>query len=417
MRRLRDTLDLMGYRWLLPVWLVVSLVAVYSRHGQFLGSWLWTGDWVAGSLVLTGPLAAGIAATAASQQRAVFGEATSFAQRGVRWSLVGFGRCAGVLLMLQLLVLLQAYVATFAINPHVDLVAVWWELPQFVVLLGYVGFGWAVGSFIDTALSGGLVAIVCYVVSIFPGPLPGALFDYGGATDSLFGLQPDHWLQLGRMIVAVALAALALTLVSARRGNRRSLVSGAAALALGALGLSFLANPASAGFVARQEPYVCQDSGVRICVPRSASYAASDLGSVFSELGDRMQAVGAPLPDVTMVAFRADGSPPPDVATGSGPVRYFPLVTPREGSVAAREAPYLVLDVEHCSPKSNQEARSIASIRTAALQIARDVDPAAEGSDNGGSIGGLSDSQRDQWLGEVFRAAAACRLGDVPRVP
>jgi hypothetical protein len=48
-------------RYVAPVFLCVDLACLWSRHGQWRGVWVSSLDWAGGSLLLLGPLIAGIA--------------------------------------------------------------------------------------------------------------------------------------------------------------------------------------------------------------------------------------------------------------------------------------------------------------------------------------------------------------------
>lgn len=407
----------LGYRYALPVWLVVALFAVYSRRGQFLGSWLWTGDWVGGSVILTGPLAAGIAAMAASQQRAVFGEATALAQRRLRWTLVGLGSCLGIFTLLQFVVATEAFAATWVVNHQIDGAALLWSLPQFGVLAGYVAFGWIVGSFFVTALSGAVVSIVSYVMAIFPGPLPSALFEFGAATSNIIGLRPSYSLLAAHLAVSAGIALVALTIVSARRRVSGSQSACALGVLICAAGLYALQTTSSARFVVRHEDYWCIQDQEKVCVPRSGSYAAPQILKVVHGLSSQLDLLGVQRQSgLTMVALRPDGSRP---EIGTDQPHYFPMALPREqASLANRLALFVVFDVADCTVKEREASRAMASVQAAAMVLAQRVDGSAPPTDNGYIDAHSLDPDRlNHWLRVVLEAAATCRLRDVPPVP
>lgn len=148
----------------LVVLLAVSLFALYNRGGEWQGEWNWTLSYAMGTTVLTGPVAAAIAAWLAASRhglRAMTDPAPRGWLVGARWA--GEAWLAG---MVALVATTAVAVADTLLIPHggpVDLLLVV-EAP--VLLAAYVAMGAAAGTLLPHSVTAVLMAPLTFLIAM-----------------------------------------------------------------------------------------------------------------------------------------------------------------------------------------------------------------------------------------------------------
>lgn len=411
-------------RYVWPVFVLADLLFIFSRHGQFRGYWLWTADWTAGTVILTGPLAAAVTAWHARFQMKHMREATVTAVPGVR--------AASEVLLGELGLLASAHALCVAIaagytaSANGSVAHLLHFAPQFFVLAGFIAAGAVLGLVLPTPYTAPIAGVVGFLVQLPQvGVLPRALVKFGGATANLVGLSARRSIDLAHTAfglgVLLAGAVAAAWLVTRRRPETVALVAGGLGAALVVASFTFLLRTDAERFVVPTTvPVKCARSApVDLCLPSEAEALRGRLSALVGQVHDVEASFGVPdLPTRVVV-----------VPAGADPGRYTPGDPTRpivlqgddlSGSMADRlkgVLPYLVIDRRCLDLNANTDLQ----VAIGDLQVAADVvlltitsDPATAALPDVRALRAWPNARRDAWLRAVLNAANRCALARMP---
>ncbi|MGQ0626343.1 MAG: hypothetical protein ACT4PP_17055 [Sporichthyaceae bacterium] len=418
-----STLRRLPVRWLLPVFFAVDLALAYARGPeQWRGSWMTTITWNFGTLVLLGPLAAGLAATTASWQRRVFTESAAAAITRPRWITTGFGTLACWVVALHALTVTQALVLTATLNPRPDWGALVGLPMQLLVLTGFLAAGWLVGQYLPTAISGLAAASGAFAVQVYQGPIPESMVDLGSGSSDLTDLAYVNRALLTWVLFssAVVLAAIAAPTWRKRPGSARlGALAGAAVLGLGAVSS---AQAVDNVLESPPIPMNCKTAGeVQVCMASTLEFARDDITAAIGEVIALQRGLGVQNKPQTVIQIGAQLDLPPGFSPGP-PLRPFyltPSGTTDKALLHREMTRYLLADHYHCQLDSRRagfemEPAVLTSLqqRLGAFQVERGSDePVSAGSGLRGA-GLLSDAD----LRDALDAFATCDGAAVDRI-
>jgi hypothetical protein len=227
------------------VTIVLALHFALREHG-WRREWLWAFDLLAFSIMLSGPVIAGVAAWEGvrwSPCRAVVAAADRSAMAVVQYVAAFVGWVWGI--HLAAAVALGVVVLTGPVGEAPQLATLTTVLPLAGLLASEVAVGFVIGWASGHGYVAPLVAVGVFVVGLVAyGAEPGLFFEIGGATSSLVGLAPIahlHVAQAGFWIVVAIGVTVSATLVC-DPGNRNSrlalAVAGAATVVMAAIVVS-----------------------------------------------------------------------------------------------------------------------------------------------------------------------------------
>ncbi|WP_322937356.1 hypothetical protein [Nocardioides bizhenqiangii] len=407
---------------LLVALLAAGLVPVMSRGGQWLGSWKLALDWGTSSVILLGPVAAGIACGVYARiHRAGLADLLGQAVRPWRgWvtpALAVWGLAGTALLLLCGFTTTAAWLAGATAYPHL-----WWVvLPALLVLGAQVALGGLVGGLTGRYWAVPWVAVGTFVLFILTsiGVIP-VVFDTGGATGTLAGqTYSPPWFAF-QSVVAVGVAATAMT-VSNRELFRVSplpwkLGTGAAAGAA-ALTLVFVDAPLERYEPVRSIGYECRDGRPRVCMTEDARRPLDDLATKMQRLAGALEAAGAHLPD-RFVHARPGSTPAQD----AGVLRLFvdEVLAERVGYPAAAES---LTTPAPCAAYSSDDPRDLPETWFAVnatlvrwLLVQEGEESVPSGDHPMADWWALPVEQQYAWVRATYSALRDCRLRDL-RLP
>ncbi|MGN6609402.1 MAG: hypothetical protein ACTHMS_20630 [Jatrophihabitans sp.] len=411
-------------RYVWPLFLAASLAFIFSRHGQFRGYWLWTADWTAGTVILTGPIAAAIAAWHARFQVKHMQDATRMG-RGLRAVWPVFLGELTLLLSAQALAVLVAVLDTASLGTHVAGSAAHF-LPQFFVLAGFIALGATVGFLLPTPYTAPVIGVLAFVVQLpAVSVLPRALVKFGGATANLVGLHARTSFDLahiaagvGVLLVGATVAALAIT---RRRPDAAALTAGLAGVALLVPSVLFFASTDQERFTVPTTVAVrCSHASAApaVCLPADAEQLRATLTALASDTIGVERAAGATRLPTRLVVVPAGATP--GAYTPGGTDR--PMVLQADGldsRVDQLEAtlPYLIIDRRCLDLHASEDlATTIGDLQVAAdlvlLSLTPDAGVAAVPEVR--IVQSWPAAKRTTWLRQVLDAANSCTLSAMP---
>jgi ABC-2 type transport system ATP-binding protein len=290
----------------LPVLAIILVLHFAMRDHGWRREWMWAFDLLAFSVMLTGPVVAGLAAW-----------------EGARWastrSLVAVGQRAGAAIAQYLGAMIAWVVALYlvaigvlavvVISGPVDAwpsTAVFGTVPPLLALLSAeIAAGFLVGWWLQRSFVAPLLAVGVFAASVLLyGIEPGLFVELGGATSSLLGLAPKRSVQLMEVVFYAAFTVtlvLAAALVADRTRPRLrvALVLLAAGTSVSAVGVVALGTTRFVEIAVDVEcdgvrPEICLADGYRDLRPR-----------LEATLGPAMRAVEAAGVDVPQRATQA----------------------------------------------------------------------------------------------------------------
>lgn len=283
------------------VLLAAGVVAVLPRREDWIGSWKLALDSAAGSTVLVGPVAAGLACLVHARLRgSAAAEIIAQSPRDWRCWLQPFAALwALASLALVLVAAGTTTTASLAGVPAYPQV-LWVLLPAVAVLGSQVAIGAAIGWSSGRPWAAPLTAVLLFLLYVWTvtGPLP-EFFDTGSATVSLAGFTFAPWPSVALGVAGLALATIVLALA-----NRRILLAtptrrGVVGLAVGVWLLSwFTVGDSGERYVPVANPTLtCAGAEPEVCLLAETPRPLADLARKVERHARALRAVGAPLPD------------------------------------------------------------------------------------------------------------------------
>lgn len=422
---------MMRTEWLGParvrVGLFVALVAaglvpVMSRGDRWLGSWKLALDWGTASVILLGPVAAGIACGVYVRiHRAGLADLLGQASRPWRgWvtpAIAVWALAATAVLLLTAVTTTTAWLTGATAYPHL-----WWViLPTLLVVGAQVAVGALVGGLTGRYWAVPWVAVGTFILFILTsiGVIP-VVFDTGGATGSLAGetFSPPWFVFQSVVAVGVVTTALAL---SNRPLFRASFlpwkaVTGATAGAA-VLTLVFVDAPAERYHPVSSIGYECRDGRPVVCMTQDAKRPLDDLATKMQRLARPLEAAGARLPD-RFVQDRPGSAPAPDV----GVLRLYvdEVLAERVGYPAAAESlatPASCAAYSSDNPRDLPEKWFAVNATLVRWLLVREGQESAPSGDNPlAAWWALAVEQQYAWVRTTYAALRDCRLHDL-RLP
>lgn len=291
---------------LLPLLLLVAVGVVLSRGTPWLGEPSWTAARIAGSVIILGPVVAGLTAMDAARWNEEHLTATlrSLPRAAVaRWHVVLANALVGIAALL--LVQVAGYAANLAIG--VGYVASPVSVALLVlgaaaVLLGSAAVGGLVGLLWGSVLAAPLAAAGLYGLALVALSLDvPALFAIFGGAGGMVGLRANPTafgalLAFHVLLTVAVLAAYALRDgVVRRRTAGLVLVVGAAGAVAVTAGL-VVSDPDQVVVDDRPVTWACAGEGPRVCLPRESPRQLEWLAAEMHELAEPLAAAGASVP-------------------------------------------------------------------------------------------------------------------------
>ncbi len=410
-------------RYAVPVLFGIELAGLGNQSGglSWRGEWAWTLDWVGGTVMLLGPVVAGLAAWRAVEVQRTLGEQVDVMPRPGRATLAELLGLVGWAWLCHALALVLAAVLTVQAGAS-GLPELAPLLPQFLMLAAFAGLGALLGTAVPSMLLPPFTTIGLLVATtqFASGTLPSLWVSVGGATSSLAGLRyrPD----VLRWQLLLCLAVVALALAVRRSGPARGalVVQPAGYLALS--GVVVAAGWLATTEQSRVEPsrervaLTCMGSGPEVCVRPESRAAARPVQKVLATLEDTARAAGVPDLPGRFAQVVAD-DPNPEGARGF-------VLNPGavQGSTADPTllARYLVVDRaclggEHAPDALAvgrlQVAEQLLLVRAGAVAPRQVADAALHA-----ALGSPAAAQ-GRWLQAAFAAGASCAFHAVPPPP
>jgi hypothetical protein len=298
--------------WQGPRWRVLALtfvlvgtglVTLFSDGLFWAGSWRQAVDWGTGSVILGGPLAAGLAAWQYARMRQnPFAEFASATRRGLAAWLA-----PGLLVWMQasmVVVLCTVIAATTTISLGVP--SHWTDLgivPQAVAVLGAdVALGASLGVVTGRLWVAPPAVVITYILGVASGwgLLPG-IFDTGGVTGSLAGEEFNGQVILLQGVAALGIAAAAgwavLSLLAVR--SRRIAVVLVIPMLAGAIAYVQLGDIGHERYRYTTEPirYECAGDSPEVCLVRETPRPLKALEREFARQAAILEPLGFKVPD------------------------------------------------------------------------------------------------------------------------
>ncbi|MGK5684875.1 hypothetical protein [Actinoplanes sp. URMC 104] len=288
--------------WLLPVFLAVDLLALFSRGLQWQGEWAWTVDWANGGTVLLGPLLAGVVAYDVQRLgNPSANTATTASLRGpnvpLHVSVADWVWAAAA----HALTLIGALTATALTSPSGSLPLL--PLPLgFLALLAFAALGALTGTFIRSMIAAPLATIGCFALTYLgaTGAVP-KVFRVGGVTGTLVGLRYSVPVNAWITVVLIAVIAVTAVVVVYRRSvltRSRQWVAGGLALALLVTGWVMLDVRGDYRFEPQRSAisFRCAGSAPQVCMAVGTTRPLPALAAAMHEQAAPLTALGISLP-------------------------------------------------------------------------------------------------------------------------
>jgi hypothetical protein len=278
---------------------VASWLAVVAHGFDWVGSWMNAVDEVAGSVVIVGPLVAGLTANAyARLNQTALPELVVTSLHPVRgWYDTALRYWA--LSVVNLLVLLgEAVVLVRIAGPRVFAEALL-IVPVCVLLLAcHVVVGMVIGLRLGPRLAGAVAGVTSFGLFLLAvAQLAPRAFVVGGATDALVGQRYRASVQIALALVAfLTLAAVAVLSGWSSRWLRTRTVLGLTAVA-GAMLFSSVGADLNDRLVAVQVPLRCRGEAPEVCVPADAPRSLGSASRGMHRLARPLEDAGVDLPD------------------------------------------------------------------------------------------------------------------------
>jgi len=398
----------------LPASVVPTVVVLASRGSVWAGEWAWSIDWANGVVVLSGPLAAGLAAFEVAR---CSGPDVRLVQRqSVRpRSLVIVVVATVFSCALAGWLLAIGYVSFVNLRLHAEGPIPW--RPTIVIpvqLLFCVTFGAALGSFLRPAVGAPVASLAIFALSYLggTGALPNLLRN-GGSTGSLTGMTWDPGYMRTTIVVLALGTALATLFVTQPTSVMRKGVSAVCAGLVLVL-LMFLAlasNPSTERLAISDEPVpmTCKGSLVSTCLARANATHIGELAARVDTYAAVLKKVGADVPHrfVQEVPGRK-----PDISSGlmAIPSAY----KNRAGADPAAVADYVVMPrpcPAYFGPEAPSGALESAALVAHWLRVELElVPPPPPGDAMGDWFAGDLSAQR-AWVAQTYTQLRACDLG------
>lgn len=407
-------------KYVFPVLLAIDLGCLWSRPAQWRGTWAATIDWAGGSMLLLGPLVAGLAAWRTVASGRGLGEAADVGERAWRaqgaeaLGVVGWAAAA------HLLTLCVAIVASIdgGARGAPNLLP---ALPQLAVLLGYTAVGVIAACLVANPLTAPLVAVTTlFLVTQFsPGSRGELLVSVGGATTALSGLHYNVQVLTAQTLLGVALGLLVVGVHRTSVG--RLLVRPAPVLGAIVPGLligSWLAAGPEQYVRDRTPPALsCVGSGPRVCVLPGQEKAGQVLHSIWSrEIATSRTAGVSGFP----IEFDQVDSAT-QLPRGHRAFSFDQVQAPSGAINPVNATFYFVIDRGAClSGDAPPPSAAIERLETAAAYLL--VESGIETVDDSvaaeaAGIMRLRAGTRRSWLAAVLAAASRCAFDQVPAPP
>lgn len=404
----------------LAVTLVAAgLVPVLSRQAQWLGSWKLALDWGTSSLILLGPVAAGIACGVYVRLRRA-GIADLLGQSARPWrgwtapALAVWVLGSGAMVALCLSATTAAWLAGATAYPRLG----WVILPALSVLGAQVAIGALIGS-----LTGHYWAVPWAAVGTFflflltkLGVIP-VVFDTGAATGTLVGetFSPHWFVVQGVLALGITATVLALSHWTLFRTSSVLWKATTGAMAAAAAFTLIAVEPPPD----RYEPtasvdYACRDGRPVVCLTEDAKRPLDDLAAKMQRLAGSLVAAGAPLPD-RFVRYPPGVEPDP----GAGAVRLFveEQLASEVGYDAAAES---LVTPAVCTAYSSDEAGvlpeeyfAVSSILVRWILVQDGHESAPSADDAQAGWWAQPTEEQYPWVRTTYDALRDCRLDDL----
>lgn len=290
--------------WLLPVFLAVDLLALFSRGLQWQGEWAWTVDWANGGIILLGPLLAGVVAHNVQRLGSPFANTAMTAT--VRGPLVPLHigiatwMWAAAAHALTLVVAVAATAATSPSgSPHL-------LLPLsigFLALLAFAALGALAGSLIRALVAAPIATVSCFALTYLgaTGVVPEA-FRIGGVTGSLVGLRYSESVNAWMAVMLIAVIGFAAFVAVYRRSvlvRSSQWVAGGLSVAL--LATAWIVLQVNGDY--RFEPqrtavsFRCAGAAPQVCMAVGTTRQLPALAAAMHAQAAPLTALGISLPD------------------------------------------------------------------------------------------------------------------------
>lgn len=291
---------------LLPLLLLVAVGVVLSRGTPWLGEPSWTVIRIAGSVIVLGPVVAGLAAMDAARWNEEHLTATlrSLPRSAVaRWHVVLANAAVGI----GVLLVVQAvgYVANLAVgvgyvaSPGSALLLV---LGACAALLGSAAVGALVGLLWGSVLAAPLAAAGLYGLALLALSLDfPSLFAIMGGAGGMVGLRAGTTAFVALvgfhvLLTAAVLAAYALRDGVVRRRPAALLLAAATGGAVAVTTWTVVADPEQVVVDDRPVAWVCAGDQPRVCLPRESPRQLDWLAAEMHDLAEPLAAAGATVP-------------------------------------------------------------------------------------------------------------------------
>lgn len=296
-----------GPRWktlvLTSVLLAVGLITLLDRGLVWVGSWRQAIDWGTGTVILLGPLAAGLAAWQYARMREVhFADFASTAPRGLTaWLAPG-----GLVWIQGSLAVVGSTLVAGLTTAFFDVPSHWTDLAIVPGALAVLAADVAIGAALGVATGHPWIAppavVVVYVLGVASGwgLLPG-IFDTGGATGSLVGEQfngPVIFLQALAALGIAAGATWAVVSVLAIR-SRWTMTALVLPVLAGAAAYVQLGDTGHERYRYTDDPirYTCAGESPEVCLAADTPRPLKALEREFARQAAILEPLGFPLPE------------------------------------------------------------------------------------------------------------------------
>ena len=290
-----------------PVVAVVLVLHFALRDRGWRREWLWAFDLMAFSVMLTGPVLAGVAAWEGARWarcKTMLAVAerpgTAIAQyvaAMIGWTLAVYLLAVGALVVV---------VAAGPVDAAPTSGAVMSVMPLAALLAAEIAGGFAVGWWLRRGVVAPLVAVAVFVVTLLTySAEPGLFVEIGGATASLLGLAPRRSLQIAQTAFWMAMSVLAAAIACwacdrRRRPAQATLVLAASAALVAAVVIIELGTDR---FDEVSVSADCEGSQPEICLADGYGDLRPELTVQIAELYASLADAGIALPDRVAQAY------------------------------------------------------------------------------------------------------------------
>jgi hypothetical protein len=279
---------------------LASWLAMLAHGRDWVGAWMNAVDEVAGSVVVVGPLLAGLTANVyAHRGRTSLPVLTVASAHPLRAWYAPAARFWGLAILNVVVLLGEAAVLVSAAGCPLSLSALVIVPVCCAVLACHVLLGMVIGLRLSPKLAGAVAGAVSFGGFLLAvAHLAPPAFVTGGVTGDLVGQQ-----YRSSVVLTLALdAVLTVVALSAGTGWNTRWVQARAAAALVTIASAVLLGNGQVvdldnRFVAVQAPFKCRGAAPSVCVPRDAPRSLADASRRFHRLAGPLRTAGVDLPD------------------------------------------------------------------------------------------------------------------------